>query len=257
MGRLANRQIGRVIHPVDQTPSTNLLARDATLRGEPTGTVYLAEFQTNGRGRLGRGWSAEPGLNLTFSVILRPPRDVISMTVIAAAVALRRAVARYVSPTSAQIKWPNDLLLEGKKCAGMLLENVSAGETPGVVLGIGLNVNQTIFPPELRSRATSLLLAGGRHVPRAHLLASILFELEESVSLLDSGELDPLIDEYHTHMHGRGAQATLYVPHTGEPIEGRVLGISRSGALRLQVDGGVREFFAGDVSTKPSPEHVQ
>lgn len=254
--RAGTTWIGRHIRAFDTVSSTNSLARDGVLRGEPSGTLYLAENQTEGRGRLGRRWVADAGVNLTFSLILRPPLEYVGLMGILSAVALRRALSLFVTPQPIHIKWPNDLLVEGMKCTGMLMENVTQGANPGVVVGIGVNVNQTSFSPVDAPNATSLLLATGRHVPRADLLAVILVELEDLLDSLDELSLHTIIQEYQDHMYRRGERVRLYLSSDGRAVEGIMMGIRPSGALRLRTQRGDEEFYAGDVTTQNQTENV-
>ena len=179
--------IGREIIVVPTVTSTNdeieKLARD----GVPEGVVVFAEEQTRGRGRMGRTWSSLRGKDLIFSVLLRPPWPPMAMTrlTVLAAVAVARAVGRFceaahqskaADPQSRPtIKWPNDVLLDGKKVAGILVET----HDDYAILGIGLNVNGTgrDFPPELRSTATSLRISKGKTWDREALATELLSQL--------------------------------------------------------------------------------
>lgn len=252
--RLPTRWLGHRIYGHDRVASTNVLAREAVSRGEAAGTVFIADHQTKGRGRLGRKWTAEPGVNLTFSVLLHPSPDWLTLTGILAAVALRRSVDRFVAPVQADIKWPNDLLLEGLKCSGMLMEHVRHAGRTGVVLGIGINVNQTSFDALEAPGATSLLLATGRHVSRADLLVRILSDLEAVMDAPDAVSLQLAIAEFERHMYRRGHDVTLYRAGAGSRVNGRILGISADGALRLETTTGEQHFYAGDITTHPVSE---
>ncbi|MFQ5571689.1 MAG: biotin--[acetyl-CoA-carboxylase] ligase, partial [Rhodothermales bacterium] len=174
---LKTRHFGRSMRSYQAVDSTNTAALQWASDGAPEGSVILANVQTAGRGRQGRSWHSAAGQNLTFSVILRPslPPARLSLITLGAGVAVAEAVEALTAPLSTTIKWPNDVLLEGTKCCGMLLEStLDETGTATVILGIGLNVNQSAFPETLESKATSLLLQTGRHTPRPPLLADLL-----------------------------------------------------------------------------------
>lgn len=160
------------IHRLEETESTNLDAR----AGRP-GDVYVAEFQRAGRGRLDHVWHAARGANLTFSAVLSDAgRDAAEVATLPLVVGLAvvRSVARLLADDAVRLKWPNDVLVRGRKVAGILCER----HGDGVIAGIGLNVNQTVFPDELAGRATSLALLADRSFDRDAVLTAVLAELE-------------------------------------------------------------------------------
>ena len=223
--------------------------------GAPHGAVVTAGHQSAGRGRHGRAWAAEPGESLLFTVVLRPtlPPDRLSWVPLAAGLAVADAVER-VAGVPAQVKWPNDLMLGGKKSGGLLAEAVHGARdrTPVVVLGIGLNVNQQAFPPELAEKATSVALEAGRPVERAALLAALLDALERRYDALAAGDEDALIHAFERQMHGLGQPVGVRYPGTARaPLEGVVLGVAPDGALRLETPGGERRLYAGEVTLAP------
>ncbi|GIV61528.1 MAG: biotin--[acetyl-CoA-carboxylase] ligase [Rhodothermaceae bacterium] len=253
---LRTTRFGRALRGYATVPSTNTLAAGWAAEGAPEGAVVLAEYQTAGRGRLGRTWDARPGQNLMFSTILRPtlPPDRLGLITLAASVAVAEAVEAFTAPLVPAIKWPNDLLLEGRKCCGMLLEasfEAHPGGRAAVILGIGLNVNQFEFPPALADRATSLLLAGGRPVPRAPLLARLLerLEIRYEALLRDGGA--SIRAAYLERLDGLQQPVTLYLAD-GSSRTGILEGITETGALRLRTPDGPRVFHAGDVTTSPT-----
>ena len=154
------------VHHFETLDSTNDLAKELAVQGAPEGTVVVAEAQTGGRGRLGREWDSPPGVGLYVSLVLRPmlpPMELPQIT-LTTAVAVVRAVRR-VAGVAPGIKWPNDLLLNGKKLGGILTEmETESDRIRHVVVGLGLNVNNPGFPPELAATATSLTLTAGRSV---------------------------------------------------------------------------------------------
>lgn len=245
--------------------STNTEAMTWARDGADEGSVVVAEYQSAGRGRHGRTWDAHSDQNLTFSVVLRPalPPERLGLVTVAAGVAVAEAVESFVGAHRASIKWPNDVLLEGRKTCGMLLETAFAGRRDTadrpecVILGIGLNVNQTDFPDALVDRATSLRLVAGRTVPRPPVLARILDCLERRYAALphdaaaaSSASIDALRDAFHARMHGIGDTTTLRFHGTDRRLSGTVRGISDDGALRLDTDDGEQVLYAGEVTTQ-------
>lgn len=245
--------IGRPMRAFETLTSTNSLAAAWEAEGAPHGALVFAEYQTQGRGRLGRTWTAGAGLNLMFSVVLRPeiPVERFGLIIIAASVALAEVVENAATPIRAGIKWPNDILLSGRKCCGMLLESShSTSKTsrpPAVVLGVGLNVNQDTFPDELTERATSILLETGRTTDRAHLLAAICRQLESRFSDSVRNSRD-IRRQYLTRMPDLGEAVRLQFSGTKGGINGVVVGIDETGGLVLQTDAGPRTFHAGEVT---------
>ncbi|WP_457653194.1 biotin--[acetyl-CoA-carboxylase] ligase [Rhodocaloribacter sp.] len=252
---LRTRRFGRALRAYATVGSTNTEAAAWAAGGAPEGAVVLAELQTAGRGRMGRTWEARAGQNLTFSVVLRPPLppERFGLLTLAASVAVAEAISAFTAPLEAGIKWPNDVLLEGRKCCGMLLESSFSGQkrAAAVILGIGLNVNQDAFPPTLADRATSMLLATGRRTPRAPLLAALLARLEHVYDRLVHDGGAALRQAYEARLAGLGRPATLYLAETRAPVRGVLAGITATGALRVETGDGPRLFHAGEVSFSP------
>src|SRR5205823_4934887 len=177
-----NQVIGRDIQVFQETSSTNDVVEKLARDGVSEGVVVFAESQTRGRGRLGRKWLSPVRKGLWFSVLLRPDLrpQAATQLMVAASTALARAI-RQQTGLAAEIKWPNDILLRGRKVAGILTElNAELDHIKYVVLGIGVDVNLNVadFPAELRKLATSLKIETGRNVSRAELAAAILRELD-------------------------------------------------------------------------------
>lgn len=250
---LSTRRIGRVIRMRDVVTSTNLVASKWGDEGAPDGAVVYAEYQTAGRGRLGRTWTALSGLNLTFSVVLRPSLapERWGMISIAACLAVAETVDEFASPHRAEIKWPNDVRLNGRKCCGMLLESnwspSRQGGSPVVVLGIGINVNQEDFPSDLENTATSLLLEVGRPVMRSMLFAAILNRLERRLDEVDV-DADSLRSRYLGRMTDLGQHVRLRFTDDRDGIDGKIVGIDPAGGLILDTADGRRTFHAGEVT---------
>lgn len=246
--------VGSALRSYDAVTSTNDLALAWAAAGAPHGAVVYAERQTKGRGRMGRSWTARSGRNLTFSVVLRPTLspDRWNLITIAACVAAAEAINGAAAPMRTQIKWPNDILIDNRKCCGMLLESAGAGQPSvaarSVVLGVGVNVNEDTLPPEIEGQATSLLLATGRPVRRAPLLAALFDHLEQTLDLLEEGALD-ILQRYMNRMYNLNAPAELRFACGRGTVRGIVAGLGETGGLLLATDEGVRTFHAGEVTT--------
>src|SRR5438552_4389887 len=180
--RLGTRIIGRSLYHFYDVDSTNLFAARLIAHGRktPEGTVVIAEAQSAGRGRLGRSWHSEREAGLYFSVVLFPktPPSLAPLFTLATAVAMHNAVERYTG-LDIDIKWPNDLLVDGKKFCGILSEiQAEVDLVKNMVIGIGVNVNHETLPPDIADRATSLRIASGRIQSRIEILLEFFEEFE-------------------------------------------------------------------------------
>jgi len=245
----ANR-LGATLHYFQEIGSTNTHARELAERGADEGEIVIAETQTHGRGRLGRRWESPPFTNLYLSLILRPtlpPRHAPQIT-LAAAVALVETVGSFLSGPPA-IKWPNDILFDGKKLAGILTEAAcDAGRVEYVVLGIGLNINYRIaaMPAELRQRATSIVDLAGTNVSRESVLVRLIQDMDRCYGELEESGFEALRPRWEAHFALRGQR--VQVELGGQTVVGRALGIDREGALIVEDDQGQRRsIVAGDV----------
>ncbi len=245
--------VGREIHVFKETASTNDVIERLARDGAKEGVVVFAESQTRGRGRLGRKWHSPPGQGLYFSVLLRPklrPLEATQLTVVAAT-ALVRAIEATTSVRPA-IKWPNDLLVGGRKIAGVLTELSAELDTiKHLTLGIGLDVNQAAadFPPELRNIATSLRLAGGEMVSRPELATRLLRELDHDYSRIRRGDFAGLADEWEARCTTIGQQVII---RTGErTLKGRAETLDADGALLVRTQHGrLERVIGGDVTVE-------
>ncbi len=248
LGLKARRLTGPV-HHFEEVASTNDLAKELAAREAPEGTLVVAEAQTGGRGRLGRQWDSPPGTGLYVSLLLRPPLPPTEMPQITltTAVAVARAVKR-VTGVAPGIKWPNDLLLAGKKLGGILTEMETESERiRHLVVGLGLNVNNPAFPAELEPLATSLLLATGRRHSRLEILQAWLEEFEELYGRFLAREFAGILDEWRSLTVTLGRRVT--VRQGPVTICGRALEVAPDGALLVETAAGeVVRVTSGEIA---------
>ncbi|NTU42861.1 MAG: biotin--[acetyl-CoA-carboxylase] ligase, partial [Nitrospirales bacterium] len=236
---------------ISSTGSTNSLARDLVSRGHPEGTVIIADYQTEGRGRHGRKWIAPQGKNISMSIILTPPltfRDTPLLTLMAAVACTSAIREKFSLPVS--IKWPNDIMLEGKKLGGILTELRAEGERIiHAIMGIGINVNLSAdeIPDEIRETATSFLIGAGREVSRTEVAASILNEIGRWYEILMSQGGKPVREEWLRLSSTIGKEVKVTMP--SETITGKAVGIDETGMLILRLPhGGIRVINSGDLT---------
>jgi BirA family transcriptional regulator, biotin operon repressor / biotin---[acetyl-CoA-carboxylase] ligase len=241
------RVVGRDIRVFQETTSTSDIVEKLARDGVKEGVVVFAETQTGGRGRLGRKWVSPPGKGLWFSVLLRPalrPVESTQLTVVSA-VAVRRAIEKQTG-LSPEIKWPNDILLRGRKLVGILTElNAELDRVKYIVLGIGVNVNleETDFPDELRGQVVSLRMESGAAVQRAELAAAILGELDADYARLNEGQFAAVADEWEEHCGTIGREVVIRTGNRG--IRGRAEALGEEGALLLRTEHGHLERIVG------------
>ena len=237
------------------TGSTNSVALAASETGAAPGTVVVADSQTGGRGRLNRNWLSPPGMGLYFSVLLRPElasEDLPKIT-LAAGLAICEAVeSEYgVAP---QIKWPNDLLLAGRKFGGILTETgalqiMPNGRKPSVVVGVGLNLYQPEggFQADLKKRATSLSLHTDRKISKDRLLESCVIAIEEVVLRLEKGDFPKVLQAWKRRDATLGKILAWVTPH-GKKVTGVSLGPDAEGILHIRDQAGtMHEVLSGDI----------
>jgi BirA family biotin operon repressor/biotin-[acetyl-CoA-carboxylase] ligase len=243
--------IGRDIRVFKQTTSTNDVIDKLARDGVREGVVVFAESQTRGRGRLGRKWISPAKKGLWFSILLRPrlrPQEATRLTV-ASSTALRRAIERQTK-LEAEIKWPNDILIGGKKVAGILTElSAELDQVKHVILGIGVDVNldEDDLPAELRKVASSLKIESGRAVERAELATTILHELDVDYFRIGAGRFAAVADEWEENCATIGKRVTVHIG--GRKIHGRAESLDGNGALLLRTEHGhLEQITGGDVS---------
>ncbi len=254
--QLETEYFGQSMRGFETVGSTNTEAASWARDGATEGSVLVTEYQSEGRGRHGRTWDAQKGQNLMFSVVLRPSLDAerLGLITVAASVAVADAIDAFVSPHRAALKWPNDVLLEGRKTCGMLLESSISGHRSAdvVVLGVGLNVNQTEFPDTLAPTATSLRLTTGRSVPRGPLFAKLLQRLEARYDAIHSRRSfeNEVRQAFHDRLATLHEPASFRVPGADRTVDGVVQGITETGALRLDTPDGPKTVHARDVTSR-------
>lgn len=246
---LSTRDLGRTIHYEDSLASTNALAFELATEGAFHGEVVIAEEQTAGKGRRGRSWVSPPGKNLYFSVVLRPelaPQRASELTLVAA-VALCETLRE--AGVHAQIKWPNDLEINGKKVAGILTElSAETDKVRFVVLGIGVNLNLGAgdLPAELAQTATSLKLERGQSVPRALFTAALWTKLEQWLDRHAEGGFELVRAAWKSMAQTLGQD--VLVRSEQRELRGVAEDIDAQGALLVRTsDGALERVLAGDV----------
>jgi BirA family biotin operon repressor/biotin-[acetyl-CoA-carboxylase] ligase len=252
---LATQWLAREIRYFDEIDSTNRLAFDLAREGVPNGTTLIAEAQTAGRGRLGRSFFSPPCANLYTSIVLRPEALTTAAPawILASAVAVADTIAEEVGSTrDVEIKWPNDVLLGGRKTCGILMElGAEATRIAFLVLGIGvnLNVDPATFPEEFRAHATSLRGFLGRPIDRISFARRLYENLEPALETCTREGLPGILPRFEAHFRMQGRTVRIH-DLEGRSRTGRVLGIDEEGALRIAPsDGGPEErVVAGDVT---------
>lgn len=242
----------------EEIPSSNTLLKELARAGAPAGSVAVCDFQSAGRGRLQRVWQAAAGETLPVSLLLKPrlTPEQISLCTLGAAVAAAQAIEQVCPELKAGIKWPNDVVIGGRKCVGILCEG--AFDPEGrlcVIMGVGFNGNQRAFPPELAASATSLFLEKQRQNPDAEpvilreLLTAFLEAAEKAADRLEEGGLPAILPEYRARSVTIGSAVRVIAP-TEEYI-GQAEGMDASGSLLVRDGSGVlRTVVCGDVSVR-------
>jgi BirA family biotin operon repressor/biotin-[acetyl-CoA-carboxylase] ligase len=249
--KLNATRIGRQLVCLPETTSTNADAFHLAEAGAEEGTTVIADAQSGGKGRRGRAWSSPAGVNLYCSVVLRPaimPYEAPQLTFLSA-VAVARAIEQ-ATALEPEIKWPNDVLISGRKVAGLLNEmSAETDRVNFVILGIGVNLNMTLaqFPADVRAPATSLLLEQGLPVNRAQFAARMLGELDRLYTDFLHHGFGPVRDEWQQRCNANGRE--VVVSEAGvETVRGMFHGIDGDGALLVRFpDGMVDRILSGDV----------
>ena len=244
---LGTKWAGCEVVYLEETDSTNRQARLLAMDGAKHGTLVIADTQSAGRGRRGRGWISPAGEGIFMSLIVRPdvpPSGVAKMSM-SLALAVGKAIER-VTGLDARIKWPNDIVIGGRKICGLLLEmDATADKVNSIVAGVGVNVYQTAFDEEIAHTASSLDLMAGRRVSRSEVVRAFLEEFERALALAD----EDMMREYRARSATIGQR--VQVISLSGTYEGMAQGITESGTLLVEDDAGeVREVLAADVSVR-------
>ena len=232
----------------DETDSTNRQARMLAREGAAHGTLVIADRQSTGRGRRGRSWISPAGEGVFMSLIVRPdaPPSEVAKLSLTLALAVSRAIERETG-LDARIKWPNDIVIGGRKVCGLLLEmDATAQKVESIVAGVGINVHQTAFDEEIENTASSLDLLLGKRVSRSAIVRAFLTEFERAMALAD----EEMMDAYRERSATIG-QRVQVIGLSGS-YTGMATGITASGTLLVAPDDGgeAREVLAADVSVR-------
>lgn len=244
--------MGKALHFYDTIDSTNLEAKRLADSGAPEGTLVVADCQEKGRGRLGRVWTSPSGCGLWMSMVLKPsyPALQASMVTLVTAMAVMEAIEETAN-VQVQIKWPNDLVVQGKKVCGILTEmSMEEGRISFIVPGIGINVNNDHFPEELCEKAISLAMLTGRTVSRAALAGAICRSFEKYYAdFLEKGNLSGMKDAYNGRLINRNRQ--VVISDGAGSFTCISEGIDETGALLVKREDGSREAISsGEVSVR-------
>jgi BirA family transcriptional regulator, biotin operon repressor / biotin---[acetyl-CoA-carboxylase] ligase len=252
--RLAGTAFSKRIFHFFKVDSTNNVAMNMGQEGEPHGAVFLAEEQSAGRGRAGRKWLSEKSAGINCTILLRPPISpaLAPLLTLVAGVAAHDAVAEGTK-LSPDIRWPNDLLLNGRKFGGILTEmRAEPDRIHYAVVGIGINVNQTKMPGELGPIATSLRMETGKIHSRIEVLVRLLRRFDLYYNLFLAQGAPPILEQFaqvSSYYQGKRVQITTF----RETFTGTTVGLEPSGVLRVQRDDGrgIEPVISGDVMEAP------
>ncbi|WP_078432804.1 biotin--[acetyl-CoA-carboxylase] ligase [Metabacillus halosaccharovorans] len=247
---LKTMKMGHHVHFEETVSSTQKIAQTLANEGAEEGTIVVAERQTNGRGRMARQWYSPSGTGIWMSLIIRPNIAVQAapQLTLLTAVAIVQAIEE-ITPLKPDIKWPNDILINGKKLVGILTElQAEADRVHSIIIGTGINVNQSIsdFPEELHHVATSIHLETDKQWDRAQLIQEILLKFENLYSLYLAQGFRPI------KLLWEGYAVSLQKPITARTIngtvEGKAIGINDAGVLLIQTsDGSVKQIYSADI----------
>ena len=241
---------GKTVHFARETDSTNLWIKRLAKEGAPEGTLALAEFQSAGRGRLGRSWEVPEGTSVMMSILLRPKFEpqYAPMLTLVMGMAVAKAVKKFGFDVS--IKWPNDVVVSHKKICGILTEmGVRDGKIDYAVIGVGINVNIREFPEEMVDKATSLYLESGKEFDRSQIPGLVMEAFEKYYEKFAATcDLSGLKEEYESILANYNQPVRVLAK---EPYEGVARGITDGGELLVEkTDGTIVAVSAGEVSVR-------
>lgn len=251
--RMETKWVGRNLIFHKETGSTNIDAKELAERGEAAGTVVVADMQTAGRGRRGRGWVSPAGKDIYMTILLRPQcrPEKASVLTLVMALAVLRAISEQISQDCG-IKWPNDIVVNGKKVCGILTE--MSAELDGihyVVIGVGINVNQEFLAEEIQKTATALCIESGQQINRATLVARVFFYFEKYYAAFEKNwDFSDLVNEYNQFLVNRDREVCVLDPKGA--FQGTARGINEKGELLVErkSDGEIVLVYAGEVSVR-------
>ena len=244
--------VGCEILYFDSIDSTNTKAQELAEKGYPSGTLVVADKQIAGKGRRGRNWESPSGCGIFMTLMLKPdinPNNA-SMLTLVSALAVAKALAD-ITGKDAKIKWPNDIVIDGRKVCGILTEmSAQFDYINNIVIGIGINVNNSSFPEEISATASSLrLLSGGKKYRRAEIIEKIMEYFEKYYSIfLETEDLSALVNEYDAMLVNKKKQVKVLDPK--EPFEGKAMGITKTGELIVDTWESRKLVSSGEVSVR-------
>ena len=250
--RLKTTWAGRNIAFLERVDSTNNYAKKIAEDGAPSGTLVITEDQYGGRGRRGRTWVNPPGSSIAMTLVVRPelaPNHASMMTLVMG-IAIAKACKK-TAGVETKIKWPNDVIVDGKKICGILTEmSADPDRIHYVVIGAGINVNIQSFSEEIKEVATSLQMVTGKRLHRADLISSCMEEFEKCYEkFIQTEDLSLLLEEYHNLLVNKDQKVCVLDP--GGEYTGTALGIDKNGELIVRKDNGeVTLVYAGEVSVR-------
>lgn len=249
---LGTEWAGKKVVYYDETDSTNNRAKDSGEKNGAHGTLFIADKQSAGKGRRGRVWESPPGKSIYMTILLRPEITPDKAPMLTLVMGLSAAEGiRKVSGVEAEIKWPNDIVMNKKKVCGILTEMATEMEYVNyVVIGVGINVNQKYFPEEIKETATSLYEETGNVYRRSELIAAVLKRFEKNYeTFLEAGDLSGIRKAYDSILVNRGQEVKILEP--GNEYTAVAEGINKNGELIVMLpDGRRKNIFAGEVSVR-------
>ena len=251
LSRKKTKWIGKDILCYDTIDSTNAQATRLAESGYGNGTLIIADEQTAGRGRRGRSWESPAGNSIYMSLLLKPdinPNNA-SMITLVAALAVARAITQ-ITGIRAGIKWPNDIVMNGKKVCGILTEmSAQFDYVNHIIVGIGINANTELFADEIQHMATSLFAESGKRINRAELIEAVWEHFEEVYEIfLETQDLQKLVKEYNANLLNMHQNVKVLDPK--EPFEGRAMGITPRGELMVDTWESRKLVSSGEVSVR-------
>lgn len=242
---------GKTVHFLKETDSTNTWAKALAREGAPHGTLAVTEFQSAGRGRFDRRWTAPEGSSVMMSLVLRPGFSPLYASMLTLVMGVSVAQAAEKLGFFPAIKWPNDIVLSRKKICGILTEmSADVDKIHFVVVGVGINVNTESFPEEVADKATSFYAESGKKYNRNQVVAAVMEAFEKNYERFEKTcDLTELEDEYERLL--ANLNQPVRVLDSRAPYEGICRGISKTGELLVETeDGDVKEVGAGEVSVR-------